>query len=129
MDKKSVMILAMIGLVIGAVFFGDQVAGVFRGMSVLEAMKFIVTFILHVVVVTIASWALYTLPEILGPVTKLLKGHRRGQRNKRTEAPKVKTPRLSTDQMLRLYMMEQMNKGNRHDNAPTSVQDDIHLNY
>jgi len=131
MDKKGVLILSVIALVVGAVFFGDQVLSTFRGMSPLEAMKFIVTFILHITAGTIAAYMLYNLPEIFGPFVKLLKGgSSKRQMGRRTEAPKVqKTPRWSTDQMMRMFIDRELTKGSGRKTPPTAPQDDTQLRF
>ena len=126
------MILSIVVLVIGAVFFHDQVLAIFHGMTALEAMQTILTFVLHVVVVTILSYVAFTLPKIFKPWLQALRWKRHDARRNRLprnqQAHSPKGPRLTTDQLLRLYMMQSMNKPRR--DVPTSQsQDDIHLDF
>lgn len=127
MDRKGILIMSVIGLVVGAVFFWDQVVGIFQGMSPLEAMKFIITFLLHVVVVTVLSYMLYTAPEIVKPWMRALK-KRRSHRGTMTNGKQERAPRLNTDQMLRLYIAQQMSGRTKRD-VPPSASDDIDIRY
>jgi hypothetical protein len=129
--KKAFLILSGIALLIGGVFFYDQVLAIFKGMSVLEAMKFIVTFVLHVVVVTICMYTLYTLPEIVGPWLKTLRWKRRAARRNRSQPKPViaRSPKLTTDMLLREYMLKQaLPKTGRGNPAPTP-QDEVRLDF
>jgi hypothetical protein len=128
--KRFVMTISILALVAGAALFPNQIVAQFRGMSPLEAMKTIVTFVLHVAVATIAAYVMYTLPEILGPTIKMLKNKSaRIQTGRQIDMQKTKTPRLNTDQMLRLYIAQQMNKGSRRESTPPASNDDIHLQF
>jgi len=130
MNKKDVLILSVIAMVVGAVFFGDQVLSIFRGMSPLEAMKFIVNFLLHVVVLSILSFLLYGLVEFAGPVMKLIRGRgSKVQRRRGTEVQKVQAPRLNTNQALRMFALKEMMKGSRRESPPTAPQDDNQLRF
>jgi len=140
--KKAFLILSLIALLIGGVFFADQVLAIFKGMTVLEAMKFIVTFVLHVVVVTICMYTLYTLPEIAMPIIKFLKSFFRGLRMKRRGARRgVSTAsgraplsaqrggKLTTDQILRAYAMQQLLPKQRRGEPAAQPQDDIRIDF
>lgn len=130
--KKAFLILSGIALLIGVVFFYDQVLAIFKGMTVLEAMKFIVTFVLHVVVVTICMYTLYTLPEIVGPWLKTLRWKRRAARRNRSgqKVYKQHSPKLNTDQVLRAYAMQQLlPKQRRSEPTASQSQDDIRIEF
>ena len=75
--KKNTMIALGFILLIGAALFYDQIWAVFSGMSVMESMKFIATFILHVTVGTICAYVLFGLPEIIKPWVRLLRQKRK----------------------------------------------------
>ncbi len=133
MDKKGLMILSVIVLVIGAGIFGDQVSAIFHGMTPMESLKFIVTFILHVSVGTIAAYVAYTLPEIVKPWMRVLKRRRKadGRRRKaeggRMKGTEVQRSRgLTTDALLRAYVMSTMPKANK---APPPPQDEVHIEF
>lgn len=136
--KKNMLIMAVIILVIGVALFHEQIWALFRGMTILEALKFIYTFILHVTVATLASYALYTLLEFAKPVvefvksvTRTIRRNRRAARRNRSQAkPAVaRSPKLTTDMLLREYMLKQaMPKAGRGFPAPTP-QDDIRLDF
>ena len=132
--KQPFLILLVMVLVVGAALFYDQVLAIFHGMSALEAMRTILTFVLHVAVVTIASYVAFTLPEIFKPWLQMLRWKRRA--SKRVPHPQSHrhTPErqkaLTADQLLRLYMMQSLTKSRRPGPpAPPPSQDDIHLNF
>jgi len=130
--KKSFLILAVVAVVIGATLFYDQVLAIFHGMSALEAMQTIVTFVLHVMVVTILSYVAFTLPEIFKPWLQALRWKRRAVRRNRgaqkIQGEKQKASRLTTDQIVKYLMAQTMSKP-RRDVPAASPQDDIHLNF
>ena len=133
MMKKTFLVFVMMTLVIGAVFFYDQVLAIFKGMTVLEAMKFIVTFVLHVAVTTICVYAVYTAPEIVKPWLKTLRMKRRMARRGHAAQPiqKQKSPRMSTDMLLRAYMLQQMapKAGRSVSQSAPTPHDDIHIEF
>jgi len=130
--KKPFVIVLVIVLVIAAVIFYDQVLAIFQGMSALEAMQTILTFVLHVAVVTILSYVAFTLPEIVKPWLQALRWKRRSARRNRiqpqADGRRQKVSRLTNDQMLRLLMMQSMNKP-RRDVPASPSQDEIHLDF
>jgi hypothetical protein len=108
---KNAMIVLSFLLLIACVLFWKQVWGIFAGMSVLEAMNTIVTFILHVAVATIAAYAVTLVPEYVSPWLKALRWKRRQFRRGRASPVDVSAPRMpklnGRDQML-LTLMRQM---------------------
>jgi hypothetical protein len=133
--KKIFLVFVMMTLVIGVVVFYDQVLAIFKGMTVLESLKFIYQYILHVVVVTICMFLLYNLPEIFMPWVKWMKAtfrmKRRAVRHNRIaqSIQKQKSPRMNADMLLRAYVLQQMSpKTGRGNPAPTQ-QDDIHIEF
>lgn len=136
--KKNMLILAVIVLVIGVALFHEQVWALFRGMTPLESLKFIFNYVLHVVVVTIACYIAYTLPEIAMPIIRFLKSFFRGLRHSRRAARRnglqakpvsIRSPKLTTDMLLREYVLKQaLPKTGRGNPAPT-LQDDIRLDF
>jgi len=108
MKRKDFMILLVILSVVGALLFYDQVLAIFRGMSPLEALRTIVTFIMHVAVATIVSYVAYTLPDFVKPWLKALRsGPRRTRRHNNVK--KIRTSgRITNDQILKLLLSQQM---------------------
>lgn len=107
--KQALTVLTLI-VTIAAVLFWKQVLGVFAGMSVLEAMEFIVTFVLHVTVGTVAAYVIFGLPEIVKPWVRMFRQKRRAQRRGRNVvsgyAPADKAKRLSAMQLLQILAPE-----------------------
>lgn len=89
--KGSLLIVLGIVAVIGGALFGDQVMALFAGMSPLEMLRMIVTFVLHVAVATILSFVAFTAPELLKPWMRTLRRKRRAAR--RGEPVKATMPR------------------------------------
>lgn len=107
--KQALTVLLLI-VAAAAVMFWKQVLGVFAGMSVLEAMEFIVTFVLHVTVGTVAAYVAFGLPEIVKPWVRMFKQKRRAQRRGRSvvnvSAPVEKAKRISAMQLLQMLAPE-----------------------
>jgi len=117
--NKPTLIFLLFVLAIGSLTFADQIAAVFDGMTPLEALNFIVTFILHVAVATIAAWVVFGLPEIVKPWLRMF---RRTPAHRRRSAPQAAAPRgarLNKDQVL-MWMASQMTKGK----TPATTPDD-----
>jgi len=132
MKKQEFLILLVIVLVIGGIFFFDQVLAVFQGMSVLEAMQFIVQFVLHVAVVTILSYVAYTLPEIVKPWLKAFRSRRRRARRQPTQKQShTATPkgRLTNAQIMQLLMMSQQSGRTKARVTEEQSQDSIPLDF
>ena len=123
---KPLFVFLGLALTAGVALFWQDVLAVFRGMTVLESMKFIVTFILHVAAGTIAAYVLYTLPEIVNPWLRALKKSRRNGHRK--TAVKIPAPRMTTDQLLRAYIMAQMQKRSTK-SEPVMPGEDIRIEF
>jgi hypothetical protein len=104
MNRKDFMIVLVIIVLIGAILFYDQIVAIFQGMSPMEAMKFIVSFVLHVAVATILSYIAYTLPEFVKPWMKILRTNRRRGRRQpiQQKQPRQRSQRLTNAQILQL---------------------------
>ena len=108
--------------------FYDQVLAIFAGMTVIDSLKFIVQFILHVAVGTIAAYVVYTLPEILKPWMRTMRKSRRGGRGRGVKVAEVQKSKGTTvDALLRAYVMSTMPKVKKMPTVPP--QDDIRLNF
>jgi hypothetical protein len=134
--RNFVIILSVI-VVIAAALFWREVVGVFAGMSPLEAIQQIVTFILHVAVATIAAYAVMTVPEFIKPWMRTFRLHQRQARRGHGAAAvqSVKTqgmPKLSKDKMLIALVQQLMQKQAKGGESPAAVQDDqekIHFDF
>lgn len=104
--KGNLLIGLVIVAVVGGALFGDQVLALFAGMTALEALRTIVTFILHVAVATIASWAAFTLPELLKPWRRALRKKRRLARRQPTQVAAPRAPRMNYAALLRLLLTQ-----------------------
>lgn len=100
MKKETLVLLGLIA-VAGLALFFDDVAAWLGGMTPLEAVKQIATFILHVTVGTVAATALFGLPKIVKPWMRMLKRRqRRAWRSGpdaqwQTRTPSVRMPKLT----------------------------------
>jgi MFS superfamily sulfate permease-like transporter len=103
-SMKTAMVVLTFILAIAVVLFWRQVWGIFAGMSVLEAMNTIVTFILHVTVATISVYALTLIPEYVLPWLKVFRIKQRramkARRHGRMPEQAVKAPRMNFNKML-----------------------------
>jgi uncharacterized membrane protein YcjF (UPF0283 family) len=128
---KNFMIVLTIILLIAVVLFWREVWGIFAGMSVLEAMNTIVTFILHVAVATIAVYALTLIPEYVMPWLKVFKikqrQARKARRHGRIPEPTVKAPRLNANSMLISLLARQMGVSKNHKSVQYEEPPSIHL--
>lgn len=132
MMKKNMLIMAVIVLVIGVALFHEQVWALFRGMTPLESLKFIFNFVLHVVVVTIVSYIAYNLPEVVTPFLRLFKRNRRAARRNRSQGKpaSIRAPKLTTDMLLREYVLKQaLPKTGRSAQPASTPQDDSRLDF
>jgi hypothetical protein len=134
---KNFMIVLGVIVVIAAALFWREVLALFAGMSPLEAMQQIVTFILHVAVATIAAYAVMTVPEFLKPWLQTFRFRQR-QARRGHGAPavqSVKTPgisKLSRDKILIALIQQLMQKQAKGGESPAVVQDDqekIHFDF
>jgi hypothetical protein len=130
--KNFVIVLGVI-VVAAAALFWREVLGLFAGMSPLEAMQQIVTFILHVAVATIAAYAVMTVPELLKPWIQTFRSRQRQARRGRgsTAVRSVKTqgmPKLNKDKMLIALIQRQMQKQAKGGERPDE-QEKIHFDF
>ena len=123
--KKEHLIFLGVLLVIGVILFFDQVLALFQGMSPLEAMQKIFSFILHVVVVTILSYVAFTLPEIVKPWLRMVRrrgrAHRRGRFGRGEPTPRFTGTFSNKDRVL-WWMVNQMAKRQSSKDAQPSIQ-------
>jgi hypothetical protein len=134
---KNFMIVLGVIVVIAVALFWREVLGLFAGMSPLEAMQQIVTFILHVAVATIAAYAVMTVPEFIKPWIGTFRSRQRQARRGRgaTAVQRVKAPgmsKLSKDKMLIALTQQLMQKQTKGAEKSAAVQDDqekIHFDF
>lgn len=134
---KNFVILLGVIVVIAAALFWREVTGIFAGMSSLEAMRQIVTFILHVAVATILAYAVMTVPEFIKPWLRTFKFRQRQARRIRgnTAVLSVKTlgtPKLNKDRMLIALVEQLMQKQTKGKERPAEDRDDqenIHFDF
>ena len=110
--NKHILIIITFVLGIGAVLFADQVLAIFHGMSPLEAMRTIWTFVLHVAVTTILGYVVVGLPAIAKPWLRMFRQKRKAT-HRSMDVQKTATqraPRINKDQVL-LWLASQMTKG------------------
>jgi len=134
---KNFMIVLGVIVVIAAALFWREVLALFAGMSPLEAMQQIVTFILHVAVATIAAYAVMTVPEFLKPWLQTFRFRQR-QARRGHGAPAVQSvktagiSKLSKDKILIALIQQLMQKQAKGGESPAVVQDDqekIHFDF
>lgn len=133
--KGSLLIVLCILAVIGAALFGDQVMALFAGMTPLEALRTIVTFVLHVAVATIFATLALGLPTLIEPWVRMLKQKRRAAR--RREPAQAATPRAPRMNYAALanWLLNRQNAQNTPRTRPqppitsASRDDETHLNF
>jgi hypothetical protein len=127
--KQMMIILSLLAMAAAALFW-EQVWGIFAGMTVLESLDMIVTYILHVAVGTITAVVVFGIPKIVTPWLRMFQRKQRDMRRGRIvvqpKAPAFKQNRLTVDQLLRLIA-----PGKNIQKVPTQqpVQDDIDLRF
>ena len=134
---KNFVILLSVIVVIAAALFWREVAGIFAGMSPLEAMRQIVTFILHVAVATILAYAAMTIPEFIKPWLRTFRFRQRQARriHGNTAVRSVKTqgtPKLNKDRMLIALveqLMQKQTKGKERSAVDRDDQENIHFEF
>lgn len=121
MNKTYLSFLALVG-VAGAAIFWEDVAAYFRGMSPLEAVKIITTYLLHLAVGTVAAVVIFGLPKIIQPWMRYFKRH---QKNKWRSGPNAqwqqrppRMPRLTAEQKFWLMMARANQAGGRQSARP-----------
>jgi uncharacterized membrane protein len=111
MEKKYGILIALI-LLISAALFYDQILAAFSGMSVIESLKFIVTFVLHVTVGTICAYVLFGLPKIIAPWVRMLrlkrKAARKTQRAQGRRQSQTTPQRAPTTSRVMGYLLNQL---------------------
>lgn len=120
----SLLIVLGIIVVIGAALFGDQVIALFAGMTPLESLRMIVTFILHVAVATILSYAALTAPELLKPWLKTLRRKRRGTHRGASQPAAPRTPRMNYSALANWLLKQQSQPKQRQQPPMVSTGDD-----
>ncbi len=134
---KNFVILLSVIVVIAAALFWREVTGIFAGMSPLEAMRQIVTFILHVAVATILAYAAMTIPEFIKPWLRTFRFRQRQARRilGNTAVRSVKTQgttKLNKDRMLIALveqLMQKQTKGKERSAAERDDQENIHFDF
>lgn len=130
--KNSLLIVLGIVAVIGAALFGDQVLALFAGMSPLEALRMIVTFILQAAVATIAATIALGLPTWMKPWIRMLRRKRRAARGRESvRAVTPRAPRMNYAALLR-GLLTQQNAPRTRPQPPmisASHDDESHLNF
>jgi hypothetical protein len=134
--KNFVIVLGVI-VVAAAALFWREVLGLFAGMSPLEAMQQIVTFILHVAVATIAAYSVMTVPEFIKPWLQTFRSRQRQARRRvgSTTIGRVKIqgkPKLNKDKMLIALIQQLMQKpakGGEKSAAVQEEQENIHFDF
>lgn len=117
---KNFITFLLVIVFIACTLFWRQVWDIFAGMTVLESLNTIVTFILHVTVATIATYAAVTLTEFIKPWLKAFRKSKRAQRRGRiAQQPAVITRslKLNTNQMMQAWLMQQMGINKRTSSA------------
>jgi hypothetical protein len=115
MNKHLMIVLGFV-LGIGGILFFDEVLSIFAGMSVLEAMRTIWTFVLHVVVTTVLGYVVIGLSEIVKPWVRMLRrsGRAKNRVLRRGEtAPRVpssRAPRMNKDAIIAWLASQKFSK-------------------
>jgi len=129
--KREYAVFISIVLVAGAALFYDQILAIFGGMSVIESMKFIVTFLLHVTVGTICAYVLFGLPEIIKPWMRMLRQKRKTARKmQRAEGRRqtITTPqRAPTTNRVMSYLLNQLGFVEKKPAGQPQVQEPSHI--
>lgn len=92
--NKHILIILLFVLGIGAAFYADDILAVFHGMGPLEALEFILNYVLHVAVVTIVAFLVFGLPEIVKPWMRVLRRKQRAIRRGELPSRAPSTPRM-----------------------------------
>lgn len=131
MSKQPFLMFLVIVLIVAGLLFYDQVLNVFRGMTVLEAMRQIATFVLHVIVVTILGYVVVVANEIMLPWIRTFRRKQRTARRMMARGGRIPVkeeggkmpgvPRGNKDRAL-LWMIQQMTKPQPRPSIPPSPQ-------
>lgn len=113
MIKRFTLFVIFVVLIASGLFF-RQLLDLLYGMSVLEMLQRSVNFVLHVIVVSILGYVVYTVSELVHPWVKtfqLKQRHQRRQIRSRRVRPQSSVPAASTrrqrDRSL-LWIMQQL---------------------
>lgn len=101
--KKEFLLMLIFIAIAGMALFFDQALAALRGMSPLEMIQAIWTFILHVTVGTICATVIFGLPKIVQPWLKTFRWKQRqarrhwhaGPNAQWKQTPRVRMPRLN----------------------------------
>lgn len=144
--KRFVTVYLILVLIIAGILFKDLVINLFRGMTPLEAMKQIITFMLHVTVITILAYVLFGFHAIIEGWIKFWRkvvrplftgwssfATKRRRPPLRVRVAGVRSPRRTQDPVLRaLQIMTLMGKVQPPTQAKekqTHARDDSHINF
>lgn len=106
--KKELLIFLGLIAVAGLALFFDDVLAYFNGMTPLEAVKQIFTFVLHVTVGTVCGYVVFGLPTIVKPWMRMLRRNRRhAWRSSLNAGFHAKTPRVQTPKLTATLTMPQ----------------------
>ena len=103
MKKQYLPALIMI-TVAGAAIFGQDILAIFRGMSPLEMLQTLITYLLHIAIGTVAAVVIFGLPKIVQPWTRTLRWKQRQERRGwrsgpnaqwQQTTPRIRMPRLN----------------------------------
>lgn len=120
MIKRFTVLVVFVVLIASGLFF-RQILDLMYGMTVLEMLQRSVEFVLHVIVVSIAAYALYQVNELAQPWIKTFqqkqRHHRRQIRGRRTSAAHHGAAPVTRSQKDRglLYLLNLMAQQQKHD--------------
>lgn len=97
--RKEILIFLGLIAVAGLALFFDDVLAYFNGMTPLEAIQQIFTFILHVTIGTVCGYVVFGLPAIVKPWVRMLRRNRRHAWRSGPNAQWAKTPRQPTPKL------------------------------
>ena len=128
MRNNFLIFLGIVG-VIGAALFGDRIVALFAGMTPLDALRMIATFILHVAVATILSFAVFTAPDLLKPWTRALRRKRKSARRQPPPVATPRAPRVNNAALLRWMLTQQSQPKPKQLPMISSGDDQTRLNF
>lgn len=107
--KQYLLALSLIALAAVAVFW-QQVWSIFAGMTVLESLDMIVTYLLHIAVGTILAVTLFGLPAIIKPWMRMFRQkHKTSRRSlRRNEQPTERVPKMSVYRLALSLLQKQL---------------------
>jgi len=127
MNKNFVIGIGIV-LVIGTALFFDQVLALFAGLSPIEALRQIWTFVLHVTVGTICAYVAFGLPALIKPWMRMFRQKRRDLRRGRAGQAVLRSPKLDVNRLLaQLYVKQQTGQSAKP--TPRPLDDSIKLDF